>query len=137
MFHRECSAIIILPDWRNVAHERLYQEIVVEEPGYFRIYLSNGSQEASVAFFDDFNMQLSESPFIQGTLYYSYGMIAMQEVREGGGNAPTVPDQGLDKKTGWYDFHARQYAPALGRCLSIDPRANSRVVISQWVTIRK
>lgn len=36
-----------------------------------------------MAFFDDFNVQVSESPFIQGTLYYSYGMIAMQEVREG------------------------------------------------------
>ncbi|WP_262511704.1 RHS repeat domain-containing protein [Echinicola strongylocentroti] len=28
----------------------------------------------------------------------------------------------LDVKTGWYDFHARQYDPALGRWFAVDPQ---------------
>lgn len=110
-------------DGTNVAHERLYQEMVAEEPGYFYIYLSNDSQEASEAFFDDFSVQVSESPFIQGTLYYSYGLIAMQEVREGEEETRHLfQTKNWDNETGWYDFHARQYDPALGRWLSLDPQ---------------
>ncbi|PZX59326.1 RHS repeat-associated protein [Algoriphagus ratkowskyi] len=110
-------------DGTNVAHERLYQEVVAEEPGYYYIYLSNDSQEPSEAFFDDFSVQVSESPFIQGTVYYSYGMIALQELREGEEETRELfQNKNWDSETGWYDFHARQYDPALGRWLAMDPQ---------------
>ena len=60
-------------DGSNVPHERLAQEVVAEEPGYFYIYLSNDSNTGSEAFsrdklgtsFDDFTIMTSESYIVQ------------------------------------------------------------------------
>jgi hypothetical protein len=56
-------------DGSNVSHERLAQEVIAEEPGYYYIYLSNDSNTGSEAFsrdklgtgFDDFTIITSES----------------------------------------------------------------------------
>jgi len=60
-------------DGSNVAHEKLSQQVVAEEPGYFYIYLSNDSNTGSEAFsrdklgtsFDDFTIMTSESYIVQ------------------------------------------------------------------------
>jgi hypothetical protein len=70
-------------DGSNVYHERLAQEVVSDEAGYFYIYLSNDSQTGSEAFFDDFTIMTSESYIVQQTDYYPYGMIAKNWTRVG------------------------------------------------------
>ena len=66
-----------------MAHERLAQEVVAEEPGYFYIYLSNDSNTGSEAFFDDFTIMTSESYIVQQIDYYPYGMVAREFRRLG------------------------------------------------------
>jgi hypothetical protein len=72
-------------DGTNRPHERLYQEVVAGEPGYFYIYLSNDSPQGmeSEAFFDDFSIQTSESYIVQTIDYYPYGLISVNNVRTG------------------------------------------------------
>jgi uncharacterized protein YdaL len=72
-------------DGTNRPHERLYQEVVAGEPGYFYIYLSNDSPQGmeSEAFFDDFSVQTSESYIVQTIDYYPYGLISVNHVRTG------------------------------------------------------
>jgi RHS repeat-associated protein len=112
-------------DGTNRPHERLYQEVVAGEPGYFYIYLSNDSPQGmeSEAFFDDFSVQTSESYIVQTIDYYPYGLISVNNVRTG--DKPTnelFQGKTYDELTKWYDFHARQYDPALGRWFGVDPQ---------------
>ena len=110
-------------DGSNVSHEKLSQQVVAEEPGYFYIYLSNDSQTGSEAFFDDFTIQTSESYIVQQIDYYPYGMVA-REFRRLGDKHTNDLFQGktYEDLTKWYDFHARQYDASLGRWFGVDPQ---------------
>ncbi|MFD2034504.1 DUF6443 domain-containing protein [Belliella marina] len=110
-------------DGSNVAHERLAQEVVAEEPGYYYIYLSNDSNKGSEAFFDDFTIMTSESYIVQQIDYYPYGMIARNNVRTGDKTTNDLfQGKTYEELTSWYDFHARQYDAALGRWFGVDPQ---------------
>ncbi|REG78506.1 DUF6443 domain-containing protein [Algoriphagus antarcticus] len=110
-------------DGTNVPHEKLAQEVVAEEPGYFYIYLSNESQTGSEAFFDDFSIMTSESYVVQQTDYYTYGMIAKNWTRIGEkATKDLFQGKTYEDLTKWYDFHARQYDAALGRWFGVDPQ---------------
>ncbi|REG90716.1 type I restriction endonuclease [Algoriphagus antarcticus] len=108
----------------NVPHERLAQEVIAEEPGYFYIYLSNESQTGSEAFFNDFSIMTSESYVVQQTDYYPYGMIAKNWTRVGEkATKDLFQGKTYEDLTKWYDFHSRQYDAALGRWFGSDPKA--------------
>ncbi|WP_234364040.1 DUF6443 domain-containing protein [Lunatibacter salilacus] len=110
-------------DGSNREHERLYQEVVADEPGYFYIYLSNDGTEGGEAFFDDFTILTLESYIVQQTDYYPYGLIARKFVRAGEKETKELfQGKTYDELTGWYDFHARQYDAALGRWFGVDPQ---------------
>ncbi len=110
-------------DGSNVPHEKLSQQVVAEEPGYFYIYLSNDSNTGSEAFFDDFSIMTSESYIVQQTDYYPYGMIAKNWTRVGEkATKDLFQGKTYEDLTKWYDFHARQYDAALGRWFGVDPR---------------
>ncbi len=110
-------------DGTNREHERLYQEVVAEEPGYFYIYLSNDGTEGGEAFFDDFTILNLESYIVQQTDYYPYGLIARNFVREGEKETLELfQGKTYEELTGWYDFHARQYDAALGRWFGVGPQ---------------
>ncbi|EON77391.1 hypothetical protein ADIS_2124 [Lunatimonas lonarensis] len=110
-------------DGTNREHERLYQEVVADEPGYFYIYLSNDGTEGGEAFFDDFSILTLESYIVQQTDYYPYGLIARNFVRAGEKETKELfQSKTYDELTGWYDFHARQYDAALGRWFGVDPQ---------------
>ena len=72
-----------MEDGTDRQHERLYQEVVAEEPGFFYIYLSNESPAGGEAFFDNFTVQTLESYIVQQTDYYPYGLTARNYVRAG------------------------------------------------------
>lgn len=46
-------------------HERLYAEVVVKQPGYMYIYLSNEETTPVDVFFDDFKVMQVKSPLVQ------------------------------------------------------------------------
>ena len=118
-------------DGSNVAHEKLSQQVVAEEAGYFYIYLSNDSNTGSEAFsrgklgtsFDDFTIQTSESYIVQQIDYYPYGMVARDFKRLGEKHTNDLfQGKTYEDLTKWYDFHARQYDAALGRWFGVDPQ---------------
>ncbi|MCH7410698.1 hypothetical protein MM239_14920 [Belliella sp. DSM 111904] len=110
-------------DGSNVPHERLFQEVVAEEPGYFYIYLSNDSNTGSEAFFDDFTIMTSQSYIVQQIDYYLFGLIANNNVRTSDKETKDLfQGKNYEELTGWYDFHARQYDAALGRYFGVDPQ---------------
>ncbi|QDH81609.1 RHS repeat-associated core domain-containing protein [Echinicola soli] len=108
-------------------------EATADAPGFCYIYLSNDAAEGKEAFFDDFTVEVEESPLIQMTDYYPYGLVAENWVREI--EDPTkelFQGKTLDSKTGWYDFHARQYDPALGRWFAVDPKSTEMPSVSPY-----
>jgi RHS repeat-associated protein len=110
-------------DGTDKTHERLYQEVVAEEAGYFYIYLSNDGTEGGEAFFDDFSIFTLESYIVQQTDYYPYGLVARNFVRAGEKETKELfQGKTYDELTGWYDFHARQYDAAVGRWFGVDPQ---------------
>ncbi|MCC5939271.1 MAG: hypothetical protein JJU34_18475 [Lunatimonas sp.] len=110
-------------DGTNREHERLYSEVVADEPGYFYIYLSNDGTEGGEAYFDDFTILTLESYIVQQTDFYPYGLIARNFVRAGEKETKELfQGKAYEELTGWYDFHARQYDAALGRWFGVDPQ---------------
>src|SRR5690606_12894701 len=58
----------------NVPHEKLSGEIVVQQPGYAYIYLSNDNDQPLEVFFDDFTVEHVHSAIVQADDYYPFGM---------------------------------------------------------------
>src|SRR5690554_490681 len=55
------------------AHEKLSEEIVVQQPGYVYIYLSNDNEQPLEVFFDDFTVEHAHSAIVQTDDYYPFG----------------------------------------------------------------
>ncbi len=109
------------------AHELLSKQIVIKEPGYVYIYLSNENPTEVEVYFDDFKVEQIKSAIVQMDDYYPFGLTFYSYGREN-----TTKNNFLyngfeiqnELDLGWYDYQARQYDPATGRFLSIDPLAD-------------
>jgi RHS repeat-associated protein len=107
----------------GVLHPVVLPTINIEEPGILFVYLSYDNDTGGDVFFDDLKITYQESPVIQITDYYPYGLPSFVWLREGEAeNKYQFQGKELDEKTGWYDFHARQYDPATGRWFAMDPK---------------
>jgi RHS repeat-associated protein len=107
----------------DIPHELLsFDDIVIQESGYMYIYLSNENDTPVEVYFDDFFVEHVQSPVVQVNGYYPYGLTAYSWIRESE-QETKVKFQGkeLDEKTGWYNFHARQYDPTTARWGVVDP----------------
>src|SRR5690606_20140248 len=61
-------------DGTGVPHERLAEEIIVQQRGYAYIYFSNDNDQPLEVFFDDFTVELAHSAIVQADDYYPLGM---------------------------------------------------------------
>ena len=109
----------------NGGHERIFSpQISIDQPGYVYIYLSNEEETQLEVFFDDFKVEHVKSPVVQMDDYYPFGLTFNSYSREN-----TTPQNYLynsmelqdELNLGWYDYFARQYDPAIGRFLAVDP----------------
>lgn len=106
----------------NTLHQIFLPQIQVKELGYLFVYLSYDNESTSWVHFDEFKITYAESPVIQVNAYYPYGMIAYSWIRDGEEETKEkFQGKEYDGKTGWHDFHARQYDAGLGRWFAMDP----------------
>ena len=114
----------------DVAHERLASpDIIIGEPGYVYVYLSNEETTPVEVYFDDFKVTQIKSPVIQTDDYYPFGGEFNSYQRENALNnkfkfssRELQGDLGLNL----YDYGARFYDP-WGRpgFISIDPHTEN------------
>jgi RHS repeat-associated protein len=120
---------------QNVAHEKLSSVISITQAGYVYVYLSNEEATQTEVFFDDFSVQHVQSPVIATNDYYPFGLSFNSYSREN-----STPQNVLynsmelqnELNLDWYDYIARQYDPAIGRFLSVDPAADLMRRISPY-----
>lgn len=121
----EALTIAAREDGTDRPHEELSTEIIVTEPGYVYIYLSNDSPMLKEVYFDQFND--AHSAIVQSDDYYPFGLSFNSYKRENSVannylyNSFEYQDElGL----GLYDYQARYYDPELGRFINVDPAAD-------------
>ena|GEM_PF-2948537 len=113
-------------DGSNVPHEKLYQQLVITQPGYVYTYLSNESTTPMEVYFDDLTITQIKSPIIATNDYYPFGALAQSYSREN-----SVPNKFLFQEKEWqddlglslYDFDFRQYDPFAPHTTTQDPHA--------------
>jgi len=116
-------------DGTDVNHDWLKPdgEIVIDEPGFIYIWLSNESETPVEVYFDDFKVSHTKSPVVSTSDYYPYGLSFNEYIRENSllnnykYNGKELQDE---LNLGLYDYIARQYDPVLGRFTSVDPAAD-------------
>ncbi len=118
-------------DGTDVPHERLAfdgaQQIIITEPGYVYIYLSNENDTPVEVYFDDFKVDHIKGPIVSSQDYYPFGLTFNSYQRENSVkqdylyNSKELQDE---LNIGWYDYGARMYDPAIGRWMAVDPLAD-------------
>jgi RHS repeat-associated protein len=111
----------------KMPHGLLSRQVIIKEPGYAYIYLSNEGAVQQDIYFDDLTVTHKKSPIVQGQEYYPFGLTFNSYQKEGGidnqylYNGKERQDE-LD--IGWMDYGARMYSSELGRFLGTDPLAS-------------
>jgi RHS repeat-associated protein len=127
---------------QNGVHERLAAEMIITQPGYVYIYLSNDNVALGgpmiEVYFDDFKVSQVQSPILQETFYYPFGAVASSYQREN-----SLPNRHLYQGKEWqddlglssYDFEWRQYDPWEMVTTTLDPHAEKYYSMSpySWV----
>ena len=114
---------------QDAPHEKLAKELVITEPGYVYLYISNdnvslGGGQVEV-YFDDFKVEHRKSPVVQSQDYYPFGLRFNSYTRENSliersrlfQGQEHVDDLGLN----WDSFKWRNHQPEIGRFFNVDP----------------
>ena len=105
-------------------HQLLSKQVVIKEPGYVYIYVSNEGSVQQDIYFDDLSITHAQSPVIQQSDYYAFGLAFNEYQRE---NSLTNNYQynGKEKQDelglNMLDYGARMYMSDIGRWGVIDP----------------
>jgi hypothetical protein len=108
----------------SVPHERLafdgVDQLLIKEPGYVYIWLSNENETAVKVYFDDFQVTHTKSPIVASDDYYPFGLTFNSYKRENSvenkikfQGQEHVDDLGLN----WDAFKWRNHQPDIGRVL--------------------
>lgn len=114
---------------QDASHDRLAfdgpNQILIKEPGYMYIYLSNENETNVEVYFDDFRVEHIKSPVVQVDDYYPYGLPYNSSRRENSSENSYLYNDGSERQDELaIDVDAtefRMYDPALGRWWQVDP----------------
>jgi len=102
-------------------HDQLSLELIIDQPGYVYLYVSNETPKLVEVYFDDLEIRYHRSPIIQQDDYYPYGMsIAETAIQK---DNPFYEGSSFANRFGFKDLGFRRYDPASGRFFSPDPLA--------------
>jgi RHS repeat-associated protein len=104
----------------------LVQQMIVREEGYAYVFVSNENPTKVDIHFDDLKITHTKTNVIQYSEFYPYGLSASTSwTRENTTENKYLYNAAneLNKTTGWYEMYHRDYDPAIGRMLQIDPYA--------------
>ncbi len=108
----------------NAAETLASSEISIDRPGYLYVYVSNESNWATDVFFDDLVIEHERGTVVQSQDFYPFGMAHQPHTRYENKFLFQGKEWQHELALNWFDFHARQYDPALGRWNSLDPLAD-------------
>lgn len=113
----------------SISYTKLINSFTANQDGYLFVYLSNESTLNANVYFDDLVItHTSNDAVLQADDYYPFGlpMEGSNSFLEAGVSKNRFLYQGKEWQTelglNLYDFHARQFDPALGRWLATDPQ---------------
>jgi RHS repeat-associated protein len=112
-------------DWAK-AEVKFAQPIIAAEEGYMYVYMSYENQSNEYVYFDDFTVTTTRSNVIQYNEYYPFGLqTSTSWTREStkDNNYLYNAANELNKTSSWYEMYYREYDPAIGRMLQVDPYA--------------
>lgn len=121
---------------QDVAHEPLFSpEIVIDEPGYVYIYLSNEEGTPLEVYFDDFKVEHVRGNIVQVDDYYPFGL-TFNSFQRGNSVDQKFKFQGQEHidalDLGWDSFKWRNHQSDIGRFFNIDPLADKYVYNSPY-----
>jgi RHS repeat-associated protein len=104
--------------------------VIIKEPGYAYIYLSNEGAVQQDIYFDDVTITHKKSPIVQGQEYYPFGLTFNSYLKE---STPRNDwkfqgqehEDGLDLN--WDQFKWRNHQPDIGRFFNVDPLSDKYV----------
>ncbi|HTF22203.1 MAG TPA: putative Ig domain-containing protein [Chryseolinea sp.] len=121
-------------DGTDVDHQRLAfdgtDKIVIAEPGYIYIYLSNENETPVEVYFDDFKATHEKGAIVSTNEYYPFGLTFNSYQRENSvGNRFKFQGQEHidDLNLVWDSFKWRNYMTDIGRFFNVDPLAEQYV----------
>ncbi|MGC3946381.1 MAG: DUF6443 domain-containing protein [Chryseolinea sp.] len=109
------------------AFDHLEVEMTVKSEGYAYIFVSNEHPTPLDIHFDDFKVTHTPSNVVQYNEYYPFGLQTENSwTREDAVANQFLYNSGseLNDSTQWYEMFYRDYDPALGRMLQLDPLAS-------------
>ncbi len=117
-------------DYSGTMPERIAFEnndaLIITEPGYVYIWLSNEEETPVEVFFDDFKVTQIKSPVIQTDDYYPFGLTFNEYQRESS-LVNNYQYNGKEKQDelgiNWLDYGARMYMPDIGRWGVVDSKS--------------
>jgi RHS repeat-associated protein len=111
---------------QDVNHEKLYAEVLVKQPGFMYIYLSNNEDHQIDVYFDDFSVEHAKGPVVQSDEYYPFGERFNSFIRENEALQRSLYNGGTELQTelglNVYETQHRTYDPVLGRWWQVDPK---------------
>ncbi len=125
---------------QDVAHERLYGSVTVDQPGYIYVYLSNEEvTNPYEVYFDAFNVCNVKSPVIQTDDYHPFGLTYNSYQRENSIENKKLYN-GKEIQTAlnisWFDYGWRSYDPQIGRWNQVDPFVDKYEDLSPYNYVR-
>jgi RHS repeat-associated protein len=107
----------------------------IKEEGYIFVYLSYEGESNNYVQFDDLKITHTKTNVIQYNEYYPFGLKTSNSWTRTNTKNNFLYNAGseLNITTGWYDLPYRNYDPALGRFIQVDPLAVSEMATYQYV----